>query len=307
MKDRRDLTRYAWLSIGTAVFTIALKFSAYALTGSVGLLSDALESGVNLVAAVLALVVLTVAAQPPDEEHAYGHDKAEYFSSGAEGVLIVIAAITIAVTAVQRLINLQPLEQVGVGLLISVVAAMLNGIVAQILLRAGRKYESVTLVADSKHLMTDVWTSGGVVLGVGAVALTGWLWLDPVIALVVAGQIILSGARLVREAVGGLMDVALPPDELARVTAVLDQYCKAQELDYHALRTRRAGVQRFVSLHVQVPGEWSVQRGHNLAEEMERALRQVVSPVSIMIHIEPIEDPCSWEDIPLVREIGNSE
>lgn len=301
MTSRRGLTRYAWLSIATAVFTIALKYSAYALTGSVGLLSDALESGVNLVAAVLALVVLTVAAQPPDDEHTYGHDKAEYFSSGVEGVLIVIAAMTIAVTAVQRLINLQPLEQVGVGLIISVVAALLNGIVAQILLRAGRKYDSVTLVADSKHLMTDVWTSGGVVLAVGAVALTGWQWLDPVIALVVAGQIVFSGVRLVRESVLGLMDTALPPEEMAQVTAVLEQYRQKDHIDYHALRTRRAGAQRFVSVHVQVPGKWSIQEGHNLAEEMERGLRQVVQPVSIIIHVEPIEDPCSWEDISLVR------
>ncbi len=301
MTSRRELTRYAWLSIATAVFTILLKFSAYSLTGSVGLLSDALESGVNLVAAVLALVVLTVAAQPPDDEHAYGHDKAEYFSSGVEGVLIVIAAITIAITAVQRLINLQPLEQIGAGLAISVVAAILNGIIAQILMRAGRKYNSVTLVAESKHLMTDVWTSGGVVVAVGAVSLTGWQWLDPVIALLVAGQIVLSGVRLVREAVLGLMDTMLPPEELAQVTAVLEKYRREEHIDYHALRTRRAGAQRFMSVHVQVPGEWSVQEGHNLAEEMERVLRQAIHPVSILIHIEPIEDPCSWEDISLVR------
>ncbi len=301
MTSRRGLTRYAWLSIATAVLTIVLKFSAYSLTGSVGLLSDALESGVNLVAAVLALVVLTVAAQPPDDEHAYGHDKAEYFSSGVEGVLIVIAAITIAITAVQRLINLQPLEQIGAGLAISVVAAILNGIIAQILMRAGRKYNSVTLVAESKHLMTDVWTSGGVVVAVGAVSLTGWQWLDPVIALLVAGQIVLSGVRLVREAVLGLMDTMLPPEELAQVTAVLEKYRREEHIDYHALRTRRAGAQRFMSVHVQVPGEWSVQEGHNLAEEMERVLRQAIHPVSILIHIEPIEDPCSWEDISLVR------
>ncbi len=302
MRDRSGITRYAWLSIGTAVFTIALKFAAYALTGSVGLLSDALESGVNLVAAIMALVALTIAAQPPDEEHAYGHDKAEYFSSGVEGVLIVLAAATIAVTAVQRLLNLEPLEQVGVGLLISVFAAILNAIVAQILLRAGRKYNSVTLIADSKHLMTDVYTSGGVVLGVGAVALTGWQWLDPLIALVVAAQIVLAGGRLVHEAVGGLMDVALPEDELARVTAVLDRYRQMYQLDYHALRTRRAGAQRFISVHVQVPGEWSVRQGHDLAEALERELHQLMSPVSSIVHIEPIEDPCSWDDISLVRE-----
>ncbi|MCA9936103.1 MAG: cation transporter [Anaerolineales bacterium] len=307
MQARRELTRFAWLSIGTAVLTILLKFTAYYLTGSVGLLSDALESGVNLVAAIIALIVLTVAAQPPDDEHAYGHDKAEYFSSGVEGVLIVIAAGTIAFSAVQRLFNLQPLEQVGVGLIVSVVAAVLNGVVAQVLLRAGRRYDSVTLVADAKHLMTDVWTSGGVVVAVAAVSLTGWQWLDPVIAIVVAVQIIFSGVRLVRESVMGLMDTALPEGELERVTAVLNQYQRQREIEYHALRTRRAGAQRFVSVHVQVPGEWTVQEGHNLVEVMERDLRAVISPVSILIHIEPVEDPCSWDDIPLIREDGREQ
>lgn len=301
MESRHRLTRFAWLSIGTAVLTIALKFTSYLLTGSVGLLSDALESGVNLIAAVIALIALTVAGRPPDDEHAYGHDKAEYFSSGVEGVLIVIAALTIAVSAGQRLFNLQPLEQVGIGVAVSVVAAALNGVVAQVLLRAGRTYHSVTLVADSRHLMTDVWTSGGVVIGVGAVALTGWQWLDPVIAFVVAVQIIFSGIRLVRESILGLMDTGLPVAELAQVTAVLDKYQQQDGIDYHALRTRRAGAQRFVSVHVQVPGGWSVQQGHNLLEAIEGELRLVLTPISILIHIEPIEDPCSWEDIPLVR------
>lgn len=306
MIARQGLTQFAWLSIGTAVLTIGLKFTAYLLTGSVGLLSDALESGVNLVAAIIALVALTVAGRPPDDEHAYGHDKAEYFSSGVEGVLIVIAAVTIAVTAVQRLLNLQPLEQVGVGLVVSVVAAILNGVVARVLLRAGRKYDSVTLIADAKHLLTDVWTSVGVVIGVTAVALTGWLWLDPIIALLVAVQIVFAGGRLVRESVLGLMDTALSAEELERVTAVFDQYRRDNQIDYHALRTRRAGAQRFLAVHVQVPGAWSVQRGHNLAEELEQELRQVLTPISILIHIEPIEDPSSWEDIPLVRVDGES-
>ena len=304
MQTRHKLTRFAWLSIGTAVLTILLKFTAYYLTGSVGLLSDALESGVNLVAAIIALIVLTVAAHPPDAEHAYGHDKAEYFSSGVEGVLIVIAAGTIAFSAVQRLFNLQPLEQVGIGLVVSVVAAILNGVVARVLLRAGRKNDSVTLIADSKHLMTDVWTSGGVVLAVAAVFFTGWLWLDPVIAIVVAVQIVFSGVRLVRESVMGLMDSALPAEELGRVTAVLDQYQQQREIEYHALRTRQAGAQRFISVHVQVPGQWTVQEGHNLVEVMERDLRAVINPVSILVHIEPVEDPSSWDDIPLIRADG---
>ncbi|MCA9973171.1 MAG: cation transporter [Anaerolineales bacterium] len=296
-----DLRRFAWLSIATAVLTIGLKFTAYYLTGSVGLLSDALESGVNLAAAVVALIVLTVVLQPPDEEHAYGHLKAEYFSGGVEGVLIVIAAGTIAVSAVQRLLNPQPLEQVGVGLAVSVAAAVLNGVVARVLLRAGRRYASITLVADARHLLTDVWTSAGVVVGVAAVWLTGWVWLDPLIALVVAAQIVISGVRLVNESVMGLMDTALPAEELAQVTAVLDAYSQRAGVQYHALRTRQAGPQRFVSVHVQVPGEWSVQRGHDLLEEMERDLRARLNPISILIHLEPIEDPTSWEDVPLVR------
>ncbi|MCA9960806.1 MAG: cation transporter [Anaerolineales bacterium] len=301
METRRGLTQFAWLSIGTAVLTIGLKFTSYLLTGSVGLLSDALESGVNLVAAIIALIALTVAGRPPDDEHTYGHDKAEYFSSGVEGVLIVIAAVTIAASAMQRLVHLQPLEQVGIGVIVSIIAAILNGVVAQILLRAGRKYNSVTLIADSKHLMTDVWTSGGVVIGVAAVVVTGWQWLDPVIAMLVALQIVFSGVRLVRESIGGLMDTALPAEELAQITAVLDKYNQQEHIEYHALRTRRAGAQRFASVHIQVPGEWTIQQGHNLVEVIERDMRQTLTPISMIIHIEPIEDPSSWEDIPLVR------
>ena len=252
MQDRRLLTRYAWLSIGTAVLTILLKTAAYFLTGSVGLLSDALESGVNLVAAVFALIVLIIAAMPPDEEHAYGHAKAEYFSSGAEGTLILIAAGTIAYTAVLRLINPQPLEQVGTGLIVSGVAALFNFVAARILLRAGRRYHSVTLTANAQHLMTDVWTSVGVVLGVGAVALTGWQILDPLIALAVAGQIVYSGIKLVRQAVLGLMDTALPPEEMEKVTAVLAHY-QEKGITYHALRSRQSGAWGFISVTFRFP------------------------------------------------------
>lgn len=303
MRERRYIRRFAWLSIATAVVTIVLKITAYLLTGSVGLLSDALESGVNLVAAVLALIVLTIAAQPPDEEHHYGHAKAEYFSSGAEGMLILIAAVTIAVSAVDRLLNPQPLEQVGVGLVISVVAAILNGIVARILLQAGQQYNSITLVADARHLLTDVWTSAGVVLGVGAVAVTGWQPLDPLIALAVAVQIILSGGKLVGDSIAGLMDRSLPPAEVAKITEILQQYGN-RGVRYHALRTRQSGAQRFVSVHIQVPGAWSVQKGHTLLEEIEGELRDALSPVAVLTHLEPVEDPVSWHDIPLNREDG---
>ncbi|MBE7531803.1 MAG: cation transporter [Chloroflexi bacterium] len=303
MGKREKLTRFAWLSIVTAVFTIFLKATAYWLTGSVGLLSDALESGVNLATAVFALLILTIAARPPDEEHAYGHSKAEYFAGGVEGGLIMAAALIIAVTAVPRLIHPQPLEQLGLGLVVSVVAAAANGLTAFILLRAGRQYRSLTLTADGRHLLTDVWTTGGVLLGLAVVYLTGWLRLDALIALAVAAQITYTGFGLLREAVNGLMDVALPDEEVAVVTAVLDSFVE-RGIQYHALRTRRSGAQRFASVHIQVPGDWSVQQGHALMEEIEGALYGRLAPITIITHLEPLEDPVSWKDIPLNREFG---
>jgi cation diffusion facilitator family transporter len=300
MNDRGHLKRYAWLSITAALLTIALKASAFIITGSVGLLADALESGVNLIAAVFALIVLGIAAQPPDEEHTYGHSKAEYFASGAEGTLIFLAAITIALAATSRLLNPEPLEQLGLGLLVSVVAALLNLAVARILLRAGRQYRSITLEANAKHLMTDVWTTGGVLLGIGAVALTGWQILDPLIAIVVAGQILIAGIRLVHASASGLMDIALPADELQQIIAVLDRYA-VDGVRYHALRTRLAGAQRFMSVHVQVPGAWSVQDGHSLLEDIDRDVRELLSPISVFTHLEPLEDPRSWDDIEINR------
>lgn len=304
MQERKQLTRYAWLSIGTAVFTIGLKTTAYFLTGSVGLLSDALESGVNLAAALFALVALIIAALPPDEEHAYGHAKAEYFSGGAEGMMILFAAGTIAYSAVPRLFAPQPLEQVGMGLAVSMFAAVANFGAARVLLRAGRRHNSITLTADAHHLMTDVWTSVGVLVGVGLVALTGWQILDPLIALIVAAQIVYSGVKLVRQAVLGLMDTALPPGEMEKITAVLTHYHDEKGMTYHALRSRESGAQRFISVHVQVPGAWTVQQGHTLLEELERDLRLAVPLVSVFTHLEPIEDPVSWEDIELQREDG---
>jgi cation diffusion facilitator family transporter len=300
--SRKHLTRYAWLSVATAVLTISLKAAAYWLTGSVGLLSDALESGVNLVAALLALIALTIAAQPPDEEHTYGHAKAEYFSSGVEGVLILIAALTIGVTAVPRLFDPQPIEQIGLGLAISGVAALFNLVTATVLHRAGRQYNSITLTANAQHLLSDVWTSIGVVVGVGAVALTGWQVLDPLIALLVAGQILYYGVQLVRKSAAGLMDAALPLAETNQIEAILARYCLAEPIAYHALRTRQSGAQRFLSLHVQVPGEWTVHRGHALMEEIERELRQALWPIYVLTHLEPRDDPTSWQDISLDRE-----
>lgn len=296
-----QLTRYAWLSIFTALFTIGLKMSAYLLTRSVGLLSDALESTVNLVAAIFVLIVLKIAAHPPDAEHAYGHTKAEYFSTGVEGTLIVIAALTIAISAIRRFFAPQPLQQLDLGLLISLVATACNFVVARILLQAGRTYRSITLQADAQHLLTDVWTSIGVLIGIGLVALTEWQLLDPLIAILVAGQIIYAGFRLVRQATLGLMDTALPPEEQQKIVTVLNQHA-TNGVQFHALRTRQSGAHAFVSVHIQVPGHWTVQSGHSLLEQIEQEIRQALPSVSIFTHLEPAEDPVSWQDIELYRQ-----
>lgn len=298
--NRSSLTRFAWLSIAAAVLTIGLKAAAYLLTGSVGLLSDALESVVNLVGALMALAMLTIAARPADEDHAYGHSKAEYFSSGVEGTLILIAAASIAATAVQRLLTPQPLEQVGLGLVVSLVASVINGGAALVLLKAAQTHNSITLAADARHLLTDVWTSIGVLVGVGAVALTGWLILDPLVALLVAANIIWSGVHIVRQSVSGLMDAAWPLDERTRLQEILDPYLQIG-LQYHALRTRQAGARRFVSFHVLVPGEWTVQNSHYLLEKIEADIRQVFPHVVVFTHVEPLNDPASWADVSLDR------
>jgi cation diffusion facilitator family transporter len=290
-----NLRRYAWLSIAAAVATIILKTVAYLLTGSVGLLSDAVESIVNLVGAVMALSMLTVASRPADEDHAYGHSKAEYFSSGVEGTLILVAAVSIAVAAVRRLLDPQPLEQVGAGLAVSVAASIVNLVVALVLLRVGKRHHSITLEANAQHLLTDVWTSAGVIVGVGAVALTGWLRLDPVVALLVAANIVWTGTRIVRRSVLGLMDTALPATELAAVKAALDSRV-GDGIEYHALRTRQSGARRFVSLHVLVPGTWTVHRGHELLEDIEARIRAVVPNVTVLTHLESLDDPASWDD-----------
>ena len=290
-----NLTRYAWLSIAAAVATIALKTMAYLLTGSVGLLSDAVESLVNLVGAVMALSMLTVASRPADEDHSYGHSKAEYFSSGVEGTLILIAALSIVVAAVRRLLAPQPLEQIGVGIAVSVAASLVNLAVALVLVRAGRQHHSITLEANAQHLFTDVWTSAGVIVGVLAVAATDWLPLDPIVALLVAANIVWTGTRIVRRSILGLMDTALPVGELAAVKAALDSHLN-DGIEYHALRTRQSGARRFVSLHVLVPGAWTVHRGHELLEDLEARIRAVVPNVTVFTHLESLDDPASWED-----------
>lgn len=298
--DRRRLKRFAWLSIAAAVATILLKALAYWVTGSVGLLSDALESFVNLAGALMALAMLSLAARPPDANHAYGHGKAEYFSSGVEGGLILIAAISIGVAAVDRLLHPRALEQLGLGLGVSVVASLVNLGVSLVLMRAAKQYDSITLKANAHHLMTDVWTSAGVLVGVGAVAVTGWLWLDPAVALLVAANIVWTGVRIVHASVLGLMDTALPPEEQAAIAAVLDGHV-SDEVNYHALRTRQAGPRRFVSVHVLVPGAWSVKRGHDLVEKIEADLRAALPMLSVETHLEPLEDPAAHDDIELDR------
>jgi cation diffusion facilitator family transporter len=299
--DRGSLKRFAWLSIAAAVATIALKAGAYLLTGSIGLLSDALESGVNLAGAALALGMLTIAARPADEDHAYGHGKAEYFSSGVEGALILIAAVSIAAAAVERLMHPRPLEQIGLGLAVSAFASAVNLGVARVLLRAARQHDSVTLEANAHHLLTDVWTSAGVIVGVMVVAVTGWSPLDPIVALLVAVNIVWTGGRIVRRSVLGLMDTALPETERAALRRALDPYVK-DGVEYHALRTRQSGARRFVSLHVVVPGAWTVHRGHELLERLEADVRRAVPNVTVMTHLESLDDPSSWDDVMLDRE-----
>jgi cation diffusion facilitator family transporter len=298
--EQVSLTRFAWLSIAAALATIALKGAAYYVTGSVGLLSDALESLVNLAAALMALAMLAVAARPPDEMHAYGYSKAEYFSSGAEGALILLAAASIVWTAVPRLISPRPLEQVGVGLAVSVLAAALNFAVARLLLDAGKRYRSITLEADAHHLMTDVWTSAGVVAGIGVVALTGWSRLDPIIALLVAVNILWTGLKLLRRSTLGLLDATLPPSDQEAIKQILSRYLN-RGIHYHALRTRHAGSRSFISFHVLLPGEWTVQQGHDLLEDMEREIRAAVPGATVFTHLEPIGDPAAWQDLTLDR------
>ncbi len=294
-----SLAKWAWLSIAAAVVTIALKSAAYLLTGSVGLLSDAMESVVNLVAAVLALIAISIAARPADETHQYGHGKVEYFSAGAEGLMILVASLLIVASAVQRLFNPQPLEELGIGLAITLVATAINGAVGFLVLRAGRQHRSITLVADGKHLLTDVWTSAGVVIGVGLVALTGWLPLDSLVAIAVAINILWTGFGLVRHSMNGLMDHAMPPAEVEGVTAALRSVSSAfpsGDVEFHAVQTREAGRERFVSMHVLVPGEWTVTQGHDLLEQVEEAVQQAVHGAQVHTHLEPREDPRSYED-----------
>jgi cation diffusion facilitator family transporter len=305
VSSERGAAHYAWLSVATALVTMALKFGAWHVTGSVGLLSDALESFVNLGGALMLLWMVRLAALPADAGHPYGHGKAEYFASAFEGLLIAIAAVSIAWAAAPRLLEPRPIAAPALGLVISSVAALVNGAVAVVLLRAGKRLRSVALEADGHHLLTDVWTSAAVLVAVALVALTGWLLLDPLIAIAVAINILWTGWRLVRSSVEGLMDAVWPPEDLMALEQILDGY-RAQGLAFHALRTRRAGARRFASMHVLVPGAWSVQRAHDLVEEIERRAHERLAPVTLETHIEPIEDPASGDDVELDRSFRGS-
>ncbi len=300
MNDRSSLIKYGWLSLGAAVLTMGLKTVGYLLTQSVGLLSDALESGINLVAAFTALTALHISAQPPDEDHAYGHQKVEYLSSGAEGGLILLAAIAIAVMAIQRLLNPQPIDHLSIGLLIAAAASVINLVTALILIRVGRRERSIALEADGQHLMSDVWTSMGVLIGVGAVGITGWQILDPLVALIVAGWIGYNGFKILKRSALGLIDTALPEQDVAAIRAILERNC-GSKTKYHALRTRQAGSRSFISMHIQAPGDWSIQQGHDLLETIEREIREVIPSATVFTHIEPLEDPRSWIDQDLDR------
>jgi len=288
---------YTVLSIGAAIATIGLKTGAYLLTDSVGLLSDAMESGVNLLAACVAFWALSVAAKPADEEHPFGHSKAEYFSSGLESAFILVAAGSIAIAAWGRLFDPQPLEKVEWGLILAFVATAINGMVGWILLKAGRRLRSITLRADAHHLFTDVWTSVGVIIGIILVKFTGWFILDPIIALLVAANIIWTGVNLFRETVSGLMDQAIPKEDLAIITTMFEPY-EEQKIRFHSLKTRISGTQRFISFHVLVPGHWTVTQGHDLCENLEQAIAHSLPGAHVSTHLEPLEDPRSWNHDP---------
>ena len=291
-----DLSRFAWLSIAAAAVTILLKTLAWRITGSVGLLSDAAESLVNLVAAIIALVALKVSIRPPDKNHPFGHSKAEYFSAGAEGMMIFIAAAVIMYTAVQRFIHPRPIEDVGIGLLVSVLASVVNGLVAWVLLKNGRQRRSMTLIADGKHMLTDVWTSVGVLVGVGLVWLTGWQRLDPIVAFAVGVNILVTGAKLVGQSGTALLDVSLPKEDNEAIRDFLDAHSN-DHVKFHAVRTREAGYRRFLEFHMLVPGSWTVKQGHDAMEDLIDEILDEWPEMRVSGHLEPIEDPRSYEDM----------
>jgi cation diffusion facilitator family transporter len=295
-----SLTGFAWLSVLSAVLTLGLKFFAFLLTHSVGLLSDALESFVNLASALVAVWILFLSDQPPDEEHPYGHTKAEYFASGFEGFLILGSAVSIGVVAIERILEPKAIQNVGTGLIVSGAAGAVNLVVARILLTAGNRYGAIVLEADARHLLADVWTTVGVIAGVIVVELTGIYILDPIVGMAVAIHIVWSGVGLVRRSVLGLMDTALPEEDQRIIHTILDRY-RERGVQYHALRTRQAGMRRFMSVHILVPGSWTVAEGHHLLEALEAEIRKALPGITVFTHLEPLEDPRAWQDLTLDR------
>lgn len=293
ISDRLFLTRFAWLSIAAAIATILMKTAAYLMTGSVGLLSDAVESVVNLAGALMALSMLKLAAQPADTKHTFGHSKAEYFSSVVEGILILVAAGGIAYTAIERIIHPQPLEQVGIGILVCTVASAVNFVVARVLMKAAKAHNSITLEADSQHLMTDVWTSAGVIAGVGLIAVTGWTLLDPLVALLVAANIVWTGIGLIRRSVDGLMDIVLPIEDQQSIEKIMVKY-REKGVEFHELRTRQSASHRFIVVHMLVPGGWTVHDAHHVAEDFESDIRILLGDTFITTHLEPIDDNIAY-------------
>ena len=296
------LQKFIYLSIAAAIVTILLKFYAYYITGSMGFLSDALESFVNLFAAVFALVMLKLSQRPADDGHMYGHSKAEYFSSAMEGALILVAAFSIIWSAIPRIIEPTPLENINTGLLFSLLASLVNLVVGQILIKNGKEKRSVVLEADGRHLMTDVWTSVGVIAGIIIVKFTGWLIIDPIIAIIVAINIIFTGYKLISRSASGLMDATIPAEDMEKVTNYLDSL-KSDQIEYHSLLTRAAGQRKFITLHILVPGIWTVKQGHDYADEVEETIVNMFDqPVTVITHIEPVDDPVSMKDIGIDRQ-----
>jgi cation diffusion facilitator family transporter len=298
---KRSLIRYALIAVAAAIVTIVLKGGAYLVTGSVAILSDAIESLVNLVTSIMALVVLAIAARPADEEHAYGHTKAEYFASGFEGALILFAALTIGYAGIVRLLDPVALSAVPLGLAVTATATLVNVGAARILFAAGKRFRSIALEAGAHHLMVDVWTSAAVIAGVAIASVTGWYWLDPALGLAVAVNIVRTGFGLLRRSLLGLLDTSLPEETRRRIEEVLERE-RLDGIQYHALRTRQAGSWRFISVHILVPGHWTVQRGHDRLEEIEERIRDAIPDSTVFTHLEPLEDPLSFQDTGLERD-----
>jgi cation diffusion facilitator family transporter len=286
---------YLWASVAVAAVTIVMKSWAWYITGSVGLLSDAMESFVNLASALFGVLMVSIAQRPADDDHPYGHTKAEYFSSGFEGMLIFAAAAAIIWTAAQRLLNPQPLQALGWGLSLSVVSSAFNGGLAWAMARAAKQHRSIALEADAKHLMTDVWTSVGVVVGIGAVAATGWQWLDPLVAMGVAANILWEGGRLVWRSSQGLMDEALEPEVMVDIQKTLDGFAHPT-IRFDHVSTRRSGQRRFVDLHMHMPGNWSLGRAAAVRASVEQALMSAVPGLRCTIQLLPTDVEAHFDD-----------